>query len=94
MKQSENVIYETSPARSVREAFPLGNGILGALVMGEGNDTVIELTHQDLSVSDAPCREDFEIPFDGELISSGQYGTYYEARNITGTITFSMPYHN
>lgn len=79
MKQSENVIYETSPARSVREAFPLGNGILGALVMGEGNDTVIELTHQDLSVSDTPCREDFEIPFDGDYIEISRIKEYLRA---------------
>lgn len=30
--------------------------------------------------------------FESETIHSKEYGTYYEARNVTGTMVFSMPY--
>ena len=29
-------------------------------------------------------------PFDGEIITN-EYGTYYEVRNVTGNLQFSMP---
>ena len=32
--------------------------------------------------------------FDGNIVHSEEYGTYYEVRNVTGHITFSMPPKN
>lgn len=32
-------------------------------------------------------------PFDGRYITD-KYGTYYEVRNVTGSLTFSMPRKN
>ena len=33
-----------------------------------------------------------EDPFEMELIRSPEYGTYYEVRNVTGSMLFSMPF--
>ena len=30
--------------------------------------------------------------FEWETVESEEYGTYYEAKNVTGTILFSMPF--
>lgn len=84
MKTSEYVIYENSPARGVTEAFPLGNGKLGALLFGECTDTKIIFTHQDVS-DGVDTEEDFDIPFDGEYIEISEIKEYlsrYKKRNI------------
>ena len=35
-----------------------------------------------------------EGEFEGEMIYSKEFGTYYEVRNVTGRMLFSMPYKN
>ena len=67
MKKSEYVIYETSPAKNLTEAFPLGNGRLGALLYGDSYETKILLTHEDISEG-VEGEASFDIPFDGEYI--------------------------
>ena len=32
--------------------------------------------------------------FDGEIVHSEEYGTYFEARNVTGEMRFLMPFPN
>ena len=41
-----------------------------------------------------PDAYEFVEDFDGNIVHSEEYGTYYEVRNVTGHITFSMPPKN
>lgn len=46
----------------------------------------------DAILNSYPDGYEFVEDYDGEIISSEEYGTYFEVRNVTGHITFSMPY--
>ncbi len=46
--KAEHGLHYTSPAKTWDEAFPLGNGILGALVWGDGKPLKISLDRTDL----------------------------------------------
>ena len=94
MKRSENVIYETSPATRLTEAYPLANGSLAALLYGTAEETKILLTHEDIG-DEAEQRELFEIPFDGDYIEFSEINEYIsstkkrEVKNI-GELSFKI----
>lgn len=45
----------------------------------------------DAILNSYPDAYEFAEKYDGEIISSKEYGTYFEIRNVSGFITFSMP---
>lgn len=45
----------------------------------------------DAILNSYPDAYGFVEEYDGEIISSKEYGTYFEIRNVSGHITFSMP---
>ena len=43
-----NILFEKKPARSFEEAYPLGNGWLGAMIYGKTDKEIISLNHDTL----------------------------------------------
>lgn len=94
MKRSENVIYETSPATRLTEAYPLANGSLAALLYGTAEETKILLTHEAIG-DESGKKEPFQIPFDGDYIEFSEIREYLastekrEVKNI-GELSFKI----
>lgn len=85
-------VREWAPVNYQYRRRILVSGLENATVRFFGEKYCMDKVHAVLN-ADPSTDEWYDADvFEFETVCSAEYGTYYEARNVTGTMVFSMPY--